>query len=230
MIKLINATKLNYDEVCKVINLIRRINNSCSEKIMKYDKVEIIEGHLVRVMPEMKISLKIVNLQNNSDDYDIYVLANSICEGLKEIYSHDTIHSDLKPSNIFLNDDDGCIILNDYCNNLLYKDSNEERCYKESDLCYCTYEELNGEELDEKSDSWSFGLIIYFLLSGGGNPFKGSNIFHTMKNINNIHYKPLKGVFEVEFNDFLLKLFKREKEERLNVDEIMIELKGIIII
>lgn len=98
-------------------------------------------------------------------------LFNQICEGVSFAHGMGIIHRDIKPSNIFLRNEEGPAVIGDF-----------GICYVEQDGSRITLtEEAVGPRLfiapeledgrladiSPKSDIYSLGKILYWLLSGG---------------------------------------------------------------
>ncbi len=105
-----------------------------------------------------------------------YVL--QACAGLAVAHAAGIVHRDLKPSNLFLaGDDDGCALkLLDFGVSKFVDD--EQKLTAEGSTVgtalYMPPEQLQSiAEVDERSDIWSLGVILYELLSGTL-PFKGT--------------------------------------------------------
>lgn len=116
-------------------------------------------------------------------------LAIAILEGLAAAHSGGVIHRDLKPENIFLTDTGEVKIL-DFGLARMETASDKRRSLLHSDLLtmtspvhtepgmmvgtvlYMSPEQLRGDSPDTRSDLFSFGMILYELLSGD-RPFAG---------------------------------------------------------
>ena len=99
--------------------------------------------------------------------YSIYQIA----EGMKYVHFQKVIHRDLKPSNILITDD-GTIKIGDFgISKIIEKDSDKESLTTGiGTLFFMAPEIINEEKYDEKVDVYSFGVLVYFILSGGEMP------------------------------------------------------------
>lgn len=99
-------------------------------------------------------------------------IVDGIAEGLAAAHAHGVIHGDLKPANVFLAD--GGVKLLDFG---LSKVLGLERLTQTGEVigtpAYMAPELLTGKgELDERIDTYSFGILLYQSLSGR-KPFEG---------------------------------------------------------
>ena len=99
-----------------------------------------------------------------------------ICEGLNEAHSKGITHRDIKPENILI-DEKGKVKIVDFG---LAKIKNVSRGITEQDstvgtLKYMSPEQITNQNVDHRSDIWSFGVILYEMITGKY-PFKGEQI------------------------------------------------------
>jgi len=99
-------------------------------------------------------------------------IAKQICEGLAEAHRLGVVHRDLKPSNIMIDKDGSARIM----------DFGIARSLKGKGITgagviigtpeYMSPEQVEGKELDQRSDLYSLGIILYEMVTGRP-PFEG---------------------------------------------------------
>jgi serine/threonine protein kinase/tetratricopeptide (TPR) repeat protein len=147
-----------------------------------YIVMEYIEGQSLRDL----ISKKEVKLENVLD------IAVQICDALVEAHSRGIIHRDIKPENILLTER-GRVKLVDFglaktvSGSPVRGGGTAAVSITESGtvmgtLSYMSPEQLRGEHLDERTDIFSFGIVLYELITGEL-PFMGSNSFEVAASI-----------------------------------------------
>ncbi len=101
-------------------------------------------------------------------------LTMQICEGLNEAHNADVIHRDIKPGNIII-DSKGKPRILDFG---LATVAGEEKLTKTGStlgtISYMSPEQIEGKQVDHRSDLFSVGVILYEMLTGR-RPFKGEN-------------------------------------------------------
>jgi predicted ATPase len=99
-----------------------------------------------------------------------------LADALSRTHHLGILHRDLKPENVLLADD-GTPRLTDF--GLARLQHDDARLTHTGELvgspAYMSPEALRGEELDARSDIWSFGVLLYEMLAGR-RPFEGTRI------------------------------------------------------
>jgi serine/threonine protein kinase len=113
--------------------------------------------------------------------------ALQITAGLTKAHGAGIVHRDLKPSNIFVTDEDGCKLLDFGMAEPLPPPWQGVRFGSEpgSSMIAGTYgymspEQVRGERVDERSDLFSFGGLLYEMLSGR-RAFAGGSAIETLR-------------------------------------------------
>ena len=120
-------------------------------------------------------------IKNDELDFDrVIELAGQICEGLQKAHEAGIIHRDVKPSNIVV-DADGRPKLLDF--GLATVQGGEHLTRTGSTLGtigYMSPEQIEGKATDARSDLFSFGCVMYEMITGRP-PFKRDDQTATLK-------------------------------------------------
>jgi len=99
-------------------------------------------------------------------------LAGQIAAGLKEAHDHGIVHRDIKPANILITEK-GQVKIMDFG---LAKFAGQTHLTRTGSTlgttAYMSPEQARGDEVDARSDIWSFG-VVFFELIAGQRPFSG---------------------------------------------------------
>jgi serine/threonine protein kinase len=112
----------------------------------------------------------------------ILKLAIDIADALTRAHKLKIIHRDLKPANVLLADD-GTVRLTDFgVAHIGNMKQVTETGMAVGTLDYMPPEALDGKEVDTRADIWSFGVMLFEMLSGK-RPFTAATVTQTVVNI-----------------------------------------------
>ncbi len=143
-------------------------------------------------------------------------IAKQICEGLEEAHSLGIVHRDLKPNNIMIDDNGNARIM----------DFGIARTVKGKGITgsgvmigtpeYMSPEQFEAKEVDQQSDIYSLGIILYEMLTGRL-PFEGDTPFAIgVKHKSGIPEDPKKLNPQIpqDLSGLILKCLEKDKENR----------------
>ena len=152
-----------------------------------------------------------------------------ICEGLNEAHSKGITHRDIKPENILI-DNKGKVKIVDFG---LAKVKNISKGITKQDstvgtLKYMSPEQIRNQNVDHRSDIWSFGVILYEMITGKY-PFKGEHDASLFYSIINQSPEPLaryKADINEGFQRIIDKALEKDPETRYqHIDELLSDLR-----
>jgi serine/threonine protein kinase len=152
-------------------------------------------------------------------------IAEQICLGLQYAHGQGVLHRDLKPSNIMIKWTDGTPLVKivDFgIAKLIDDEEHKDKLTKTGEVIgtptYMSPEQILGKEIDQRSDLYSVGCVLYELLAGVP-PFTGENSVQTI--LKQLNDKPLnmteasKGrVFPVDLESTIAKLLQKDPKDR----------------
>jgi serine/threonine-protein kinase len=149
------AAALNHPNIVTIHDVIEEDDQTCI--VMEY-----IEGRSLR---------DVINEYNLGID-KIIDMIQQLSDGLSRAHKAGIVHRDIKPENIIIDQDDRIKIL-DFG---LAKLKGVSKLTKETStlgtIHYMSPEQIIGKDIDQRSDIWSLGVVIYELLTGE-KPFEG---------------------------------------------------------
>jgi serine/threonine-protein kinase len=155
-------------------------------------------------------------------------LAIQIAQGLAKAHQHGITHRDIKPANIMVTTD-GVVKIVDFG---LAKLTGHTKLTKTGmtigTVAYMSPEQARGEEVDHRTDIWSFGVVLYEMLTGQL-PFKGEYEQAVVYSILNEEPKPIAesriGV-PMELERIVNKVMAKSPDARYqHMDEILDDLQ-----
>ena len=103
---------------------------------------------------------------------EVLDITTQIAKGLEKAHAKKIVHRDIKPANILITED-GVVKIVDFG---LAKLAGQTKLTKTGStlgtVAYMSPEQTQGTDIDERTDIWALGVILYEMLTGG-RPFKG---------------------------------------------------------
>ncbi len=157
-------------------------------------------------------------------------IAKQICEGLSEAHRLGVVHRDLKSNNIMI-DKEGNVRIMDFG---IARSLEAKRITGSGVMIgtpeYMSPEQVEGKEVDQRSDIYSLGVILYEMLTGRV-PFEGDTPFTIgMKHKGEIPKKPkeLNSQISDDLNRLILRCLEKGKDKRYqSSEEVRYELENI---
>ena len=225
----ISADRQTVDRFQNEIKITRRIThkNVCrmyhlgKEDDAYYITMEFVRGQNLKKMIRMarEISLEAT-----------ISIARQVCDGLVEAHRLGIIHRDLKPQNIMI-DEDGDVRIMDFG----IASSVETRGATLPGMMmgtpeYISPEQIDGGQIDARSDIYSLGIIIYEMLTGQA-PFSGDtpwSIAFKHKNDTPRDPRELNPRIPETMSRIILKCLEKEKERRYqSAEELLADLAAV---
>ncbi|OGU35730.1 MAG: hypothetical protein A2315_11880 [Ignavibacteria bacterium RIFOXYB2_FULL_35_12] len=145
-----NASSLQHNNIC-TIHEIDETPDGQFFIAMDYYEGETLKNKISRELPSLD---------------EIIKMTVQIAEGLNKAHEHGIIHRDIKPANIFITKE-GCVKILDF--GLAKKIDHTQftrRGVKFGTTDYMSPEQLKGEKVDQRTDIWSLGVLLYEMLTG----------------------------------------------------------------
>jgi serine/threonine protein kinase/Tol biopolymer transport system component len=154
-----------------------------------YDELEEAEGlsYLVlEYVPGQTLAELIAKGQPKMEE--ALTIALQIAEAVAAAHEHDVIHRDLKPGNIKITPEGKVKVLDFGLAKVVGGETTDQQTTITEPgrvigtPAYMSPEQARGQATDKRSDIWSFGCVLYEMLTGRV-PFKGETISDTLANI-----------------------------------------------
>jgi len=120
----------------------------------------------------------------------ILELAIQICEGLHEAHEKGVTHRDIKPSNILIDSHGRAKIVDFGLASVVGTDQLTKTGSTLGTIGYMSPEQVLGRDIDHRSDLFSFGVVLYELITKQ-NPFKRDSEAATLKAVSDDLPEPL---------------------------------------
>lgn len=212
-----------HEAVERYIHTVELICSFKDSQIVKYHDYNENDEHLVEFMKEFPSSLAFINPISYFHEIGPSSAIKEICTNLLKLHESNIIHSNIKPSNILISEDNH-FYLSDYCKNTLYTTVPNLFPLQNESVKFLSPEIISNYEIKKETDIWSIGIIIYYLFTGKL-PFDGKTIYETENHIMGVNYNKF-GLSE-KITNLLSKLLNRKCENRMKINDLINEIDNI---
>lgn len=208
------ARKIAHRNVCKMYDL-------GEEKDIHYITMEYVSGGDLKSFIKRSGQLTIGKAT---------AITKQICEGLSEAHKLELVHRDLKPNNIMIDKDGNVRIMDFGIARSLKSKSITGQGVMIGTPEYMSPEQVEGKEIDQRSDIYSLGIILYEMVTGEL-PFSGDSAFSIgikQKSESPPDPKQFNPHITEDLSQIILKCLAKDKEQRYQTGaEICTELSRV---
>ncbi|MFQ5866119.1 MAG: protein kinase [bacterium] len=210
------AAALNHPNICTIYEIDEADGHS-------FIAMEYIEGQSLHDIVRDNLP-KVQNLRKVLD-YTI-----QIAEGLQEAHNKGIVHRDIKSANVMVSDNGQAKIMDFGLARLTGGTIVTKEGTTLGTIAYMSPEQARGERVDSRSDIWSFGVLLYEVITGQL-PFKGDYEQAVVYSIMNEDAEPITGLrtgVPMELEQIVNKAVAKDADERYqHADEMLVDLRRV---
>ena len=166
--------------------------------------------------------------QHNESDWNLCAnIIYKIVQALVYIHGQHIIHRDIKPSNILIRSNGDPVLMDFGIGKILHKQNKKNTLTREGEilgtLYYSSPEQATGKPVNEKTDIYSLGAVLYQLLTKQY-PFYGNNTYtllHQISTINPIPPCVLDKSIPEKLQEITLRSMEKNASYRYSSDELL---------
>lgn len=190
------------------------------EKNLPYIAMELIEGESLDQIITRRTNLPAITKLT-------YIV--QACQAFDYAHKRGIVHRDIKPGNVMVNKD-AIVKVVDFGIARVLDTSKTQTGMLIGTFAYMSPEQYQGERADERSDIWSFGVLVYELLSFQ-KPFTGDNPASLMHSICQKEPRPLlEGVPDcpAEMAAIVSRMLQKSPHDRYqSMEDVLLDLDPI---
>jgi len=157
-------------------------------------------------------------------------IATQVAEGLQIAHKKGVIHRDIKSANIMVTEDNQAKIMDFGLARMTGTTLLTQEGAAMGTIAYMSPEQARGKEVDHRTDIWSFGVVLYEMLTGEL-PFKGEHEQAVVYSIRKDKPRPITEVnaeIPPSIEQVVDKALEKDADKRYQqVDELLDDLKSI---
>lgn len=215
--KVISISDISYDKLAEFISNIKIINIINYEYIVVYDVVEFDNSKVV--LSKMVYQYSIYNFTDRFYlKINLKSILKEIISSLQILHNLSIFNCNINPHNILI-DNLNHIYLSDYLINSIRSFNNIPL----SSLIYLSPEEIESNEIKAKSDIWSIGCLIYYILTDT-DLFTIQSLYLFINTIKTYEYSIHTVDITMEFEELISKCLRNKHNDRISLNELYTEI------
>lgn len=156
------AAKTCFARECKVVEMLKDLKEPYHGCVVPYMD-SFCENNTMYLVMERIYGKSLREYIEDNEQYPQRETADMLISIVEQIHKAGVIHCDIKPSNIIL-DESGKVVLIDFGSACKKNRKSENIAFVSRG--YSAPELFHDEEVDEKTDIYSIGAVLYYMLTG----------------------------------------------------------------
>jgi serine/threonine protein kinase len=152
------------------------------------------------------------------EQHEFLSIAYQVARGLEAAHRQGVIHRDIKPANIMLQDGVSRVKITDFGLALVALDVTELTSIEQAvgTPAYMSPEQVRGDDVDARSDLFSFGCVLY-AMAAGHSPFQGRHFLDISRRVTDLEPPTLESLdtsVSPSISELVHKLLRKAPDDR----------------
>jgi eukaryotic-like serine/threonine-protein kinase len=217
------AAALNHPNICTIYSVDEHDGQ-------QFISMEYVDGVTLRQMSDVGDQRSAKQTTGNRGLETVINVAIQIAEALEQAHKREIVHRDIKPENIMVTEDHRIKVMDFGLAKLKGTENLTKTRSTVGTLGYMSPEQIQGNDSDHRSDIFSFGVVLYEMLTGQ-KPFRGEHEAAMVYSIVNEAPQPVQTYLPdapSELDHIINRVLEKDPGDRYqSINDLLIDLRRL---